>query len=221
MVVAVKSLREAKQRLQTFLTQQERSALALAMLEDVLAALVGSEEAEEIAVVSCDDQVFTLARRMNLTIIAEGENRGETAAIELATQWYAKQGARSLLRLPGDVPLITPEDVNAIFRAGRHSALVLVPSRDGLGTNALLRRPPDIIPVRFGGDSFRFHLENAQRVGANYQVLRLPRLELDIDTPDDLMLFAASESRTRTYCKLQELEWPLRYRYLASKASPK
>ena len=61
-----------------------------------------------------------------------------------------------------------------------------MPSSDGTGTNALVRTPPDCIESRFGPGSFRAHLDQARSKGVPADVLRLPGLMFDIDTPEDV-----------------------------------
>jgi 2-phospho-L-lactate guanylyltransferase (CobY/MobA/RfbA family) len=55
-----------------------------------------------------------------------------------------------------------------------------------VGTNALLRTPPDAIPVRFGPNSFSLHLQEAREKKIPYEVYHLPGVAFDIDTPEDL-----------------------------------
>jgi 2-phospho-L-lactate guanylyltransferase len=67
-----------------------------------------------------------------------------------------------------------------------------VPSADGTGTNALVRTPPDCIESRFGPGSFRAHLDQARSKGVPAEVLRVPGLMFDIDTPEDVAELLAS-----------------------------
>lgn len=112
-----------------------------------------------------------------------------------------------MLVIPGDIPLIRKEDVEAVLHAGEIADAVFVPSRDQRGTNAALLRPSDAMPLRFGDDSFGPHLEAARRRKLRTTVLRLPRIELDIDTPDDLAVLATQPAPTRTHALLEEVEW--------------
>jgi 2-phospho-L-lactate guanylyltransferase len=57
--------------------------------------------------------------------------------------------------------------------------------------------PPDVVPLRFGDDSFFPHLEAARGRGIAPTVLHLPGIALDIDNPADLAHFVALGSRTR------------------------
>ena len=66
---------------------------------------------------------------------------------------------------------------------------LLVPSRDRLGTNGLLLAPPDVIQLRFGYDSFNFHMNqlSVHRLPARF--CENERIALDIDEPKDLERF--------------------------------
>jgi 2-phospho-L-lactate guanylyltransferase len=86
-----------------------------------------------------------------------------------------------------DLPLAGPLDIENIWRALPESpGIVIVPSRDGDGTNALLRTPPSLFPSHFGPGSFAKHLGEAEQCGARVQILRNEKLETDIDDWDDL-----------------------------------
>ena len=84
-------------------------------------------------------------------------------------------------------------------------SVILVPARDELGTNAILRKPPDVIPSRFGYDSFKKHVEEARERNIQYEIHKLPRVALDIDEPEDLSLFASQKSPTKTYRELERI----------------
>ena len=97
----------------------------------------------------------------------------------------------ALLRLPIDIPLVLPSDIEALFANMQDApATVIVPSRDGMGTNALMRSPPTLFPSHFGPGSFALHLDEAKRCGARVHILRNPRIELDVDEIDDLSAVA-------------------------------
>jgi len=74
-------------------------------------------------------------------------------------------------------------------------ALVIVPSRDGTGTNAILRTPPALFPSHFGTGSFAKHCGEAERAGAQILVRRNTRLETDVDDEADLRALAREDLR--------------------------
>ncbi len=215
-VVPAKDLNGAKARLADFLTPDERRILALVMLEDVLAALVEVPRLDGILVVTCQAEIATLARELKAEVLEEPENRGHTAAVLHATQEVLARGARALLTVPGDLPAISPGEVETMLDTlGSSPSAVLVPSRDGQGTNGVLLTPPDALPLRFGEPSFENHLALARRLNLPTTVLHLCGIGLDIDRPNDLLAFLASPGDTRTYRELTA--WGVTSRLKANK----
>jgi 2-phospho-L-lactate guanylyltransferase len=196
-LVPVKNFENAKQRLASLLSAAERSELAAAMVEDVFDALADCRHAFEIAVVTGDVQARSLAVERKFAVIEDSENPGETGAIEAATRLCVERGAGYTLVLPADIPLVSPRDIDRIWTAAEHAATVLVPSANGRGSNAVLRRPADLFPLRFGNDSFLPHLAAARATGKPVQVLHLPRVGLDVDEPSDVSDLLRSPGQTR------------------------
>ncbi len=200
-LIPVKSTLRAKGRLASLLDQATRGSLSLSMLEDVLGAvmpLVG-RGVEAVYVATADTQAMAIARQRGATVLAETEQRSESYSVDAASRGLAAQGVEALLTIPADIPGIRTEDIEAILReatAGR--AMVLVPARGGMGTNAIWRRPPDAIPSRFGFDSFRKHQTEAERRGLAWVCLELPRVAVDIDEPEDVAAFLELPGSTRT-----------------------
>ena len=204
-VVPVKDLQHAKQRLADLLSASERRELFAAMLEDVLAALAASRHLAGILMVTRDPQARDLAGRYGARVLVEPANRGHTAASTLGAATLAAEGAPGMLQLPADLPLLTATDVDAVLQA--HAAapsITLAPSRDRRGSNAVACSPPDLLPLRFGDDSFFPHLERARSLGIEPKVVKRPGLALDVDTPADLAAFLATPSRTRAYAYLTQ-----------------
>jgi len=202
-LVPIKDLSKAKERLYPILSQSERTDLAYAMLEDVLIALRGSRLLDRILVVTLDENAVKLAESLDIEVIKETKQNGESESVDWASIICKEMGAESVLVIPGDAPLITPEDVDFILEKEKpYHSVILVPARDELGTNAILRKPPDVIPSRFGYDSFKKHIEEARRRNIPYEIHKLPRVALDLDEPEDLSLFASQKSETTTYREL-------------------
>ena len=127
-----------------------------------------------------------VAAQWGFEVVDEGAGRGETGAVELAVKVCRERGASSLAVIPGDIPLLTAADVDCVMHHGMQYNVVIVPSWDSRGTNAILLRPPDALQLRFGSWSFFPHVKQAKRKGLSYKVVRLPRIALDVDTPEDL-----------------------------------
>jgi 2-phospho-L-lactate/phosphoenolpyruvate guanylyltransferase len=205
-LVPVKDLSKAKERLSSILSQTERTALAYAMLEDVLRALRGSVFLNRLFVVTLDENAIEIAKSLGVEIIKETKQEGESASVDYASMICKNMGAESVLVIPGDAPLITHEDVDFILEKEKsYSSVILVPARDEMGTNAIFKKPPDAIPSRFGYDSFKKHIDESRQRNIPYEVYKLSKVALDIDEPEDLTLFASRKSQTKTYKELVKM----------------
>ena len=186
-LIPVKDLARAKQRLAILLTQEERTRLAWAMLEQTFAAAASVTNVDLIAVVTSYRPAMELAKQLDFAVVYESEQISESASVNYGSRQVMTMGAEAVLRLPIDLPLITAADIETILDHD-HTApsVVTVPSRDGTGTNAILRRPPTLFPSHFGPGSLAKHIAEAENAKARCTVLELPRIALDIDEPDDL-----------------------------------
>jgi 2-phospho-L-lactate guanylyltransferase len=205
-LIPVKSLGNAKQRLASLLDQSTRTKLAQAMLCDVLETLGAWATRPEVAIVTSDPFAVELARRLEFQVIPDNANRGETDAIDVATKWCEAQGIDDTLVIPGDIPLIQVCELEKILEAAPHEGSVLVPAADGRGTNAAWRRPAGLFPLRFGNDSFKPHLAAARAAEKPCVVLSLPGIALDVDNPSDLRQLAEAPGETRSQRLARQLD---------------
>jgi len=187
LLLPVKDLNSAKKRLMGVLTPEERFALAGAMLGDTIRAVRGARRAEKIFVVTNYQPVMQSARENHWEILPEEEQISESHSVDAASKICEQRGITALLRLPLDVPLIHSNDIDQLLSLDCHApALVIVPSRDGTGTNAMLRTPPTLFPSHFGSGSFAKHLAEAESAHARVTIRRNARLEMDVDDEADL-----------------------------------
>jgi 2-phospho-L-lactate guanylyltransferase len=199
-LVPVKTLQHAKQRLAGVLSAEERAAFFRAMLEDVLATLRECRDLAGIALVTGDSQAKALAARYGARVLEQARDCGHTAASTFGARALADEGVPGMLQLPADIPMISPQDVDAILQVhARAPAVTLAPSRDERGSNAVACSPPDVLPLRFGDDSYFPHLDCAIALGMEPGVVHRPGLALDVDTLDDLRAFLSRPSPTRAY----------------------
>jgi 2-phospho-L-lactate guanylyltransferase len=204
-VVPVKERDRAKERLAPLLPPEMRQALALAMLEDVLAALTSAVGLAGLLVVTVDPAASWVARHFGARLIEDGARDGHTGAVTAAARLLASERRSGMLTVPGDIPLVTADEIDRLVRAhGPAPSFTIAPSHDEGGSNAILLSPPDAVPLRFGPDSYFPHLRAAEAQGIRPTVLRLPGIALDIDNPEDLAAFALQPSTTRTRALLAE-----------------
>jgi len=203
-IIPVKRLVEAKSSLSEALTFVQRRELVLRMLADVLNAVRDARSVAGTIVVSPDEEVLRSARASHALGIPE-PNVGLNKALELASEHAVAKGATSILILPSDLPLLRAADVeNIIAMASSPRGVVIAPSKDN-GTNALFLRPPNVMDLRFGGESFPAHIAGARAVGIRPHIYRSITVATDIDDTADLPSVEAYGPGTRTRDFLRSL----------------
>lgn len=184
-VIPVKPFARAKSRLASVLSPLDRALLSRSLLTHVLDAAQAAPSVARVVIVSRDVEALQLAEERGLIALAE-EGRGLNRALAQATRWAARRGAGALLILPTDLPLLEPDDIEALWAlALDEPTVVIAPSRRGGGTNALLVRPPGLLSYRFGPGSFGAHWAQARALGIPLFVVRSSHLALDVDLPED------------------------------------
>jgi len=187
LLLPVKDLRNAKKRLTDVLTPEERFSLAEVMLADTFRAVRGVRRAEKIFVVTNYEPAMRLAEETGWEILREEQQISESHSVDAASKLCEQRGVSGLLRLPLDLPLVQSSDIDELLAVeSQVPSLVIVPSRDGTGTNAMLRTPPTLFPSHFGTGSFAKHLAEAKNSHAQVIVRRNARLEMDVDDEGDL-----------------------------------
>jgi 2-phospho-L-lactate guanylyltransferase len=202
-VVVARTGRTAKTRLAPVLTPGQRAALALAMLDDLLAAC-GDAGLAMIAVVDTLDGQRLVERRGACGLLDDGTDMNR--AVRAGAAHALAAGADSLVILPGDLPDAGPDDLRALAAAGAPArAVVVAPDRAGAGTNGLLLRPPDVIATAFGPGSAARHLALGRAAGADVARLFRPGLARDVDRPDDLAALVGASTGRATAAALARL----------------
>ena len=198
-VIPVKPIDRALGRLGSVLSPGERRDLQSAMLLDLLDALPGQrgrgrDVRRDRRCGRCGAQPRgrrprTLGPRPTAGDESGGRDRpggGRGPADRRGPDPHCRPAARR------------SQDLDAIIAALRPGrGAVLVPSRDGTGTNALALAPPFGIATRLGANSRALHEYALQNAGIAYRRLEMPSLALDVDTPADLLALARCDDDGR------------------------
>ena len=195
-LVPFKGASGAKRRLEPVLDERERESLVLAMVRDVLDALSRCRALSGTLLVSRDAQAFELAEEFGVDVFEESATDLSGAVVQSGTYALRQREAEGTLFVPGDVPLIRPEDVLAVLDGHEH--VTLVPDANDIGTNAAASSPPNAFEYLFDGKSFKPHIASARRVGIEPRVVRNTAWGLDVDTVQELAEVAPRAAGTRT-----------------------
>ncbi len=211
-LVPIKDPARAKSRLSDLLTAPERSLLAWAMLEDLISVL--EPLPWPVAFVTSSERAAARAAGLGYRVLWEGGQISESASVDAASRILKGEGVDAVLRLPADIPLAKTGDVEELLaQPVAAPCAILVPSWNRMGTNALLRMPPDLFPSRFGKNSFERHFREAAAVGAQVRIVENVHLALDIDDPTDVARFLAQPVEGETRRLLGELNVSRRLRH--------
>jgi 2-phospho-L-lactate/phosphoenolpyruvate guanylyltransferase len=186
-VLPIKDPTNAKERLASLLSAEQRRALAWLLIERTLAFFKDFTATANILVVTDSDRVAGRSEEEGYSVLREGRAEGETAAVERATRWSVEHGFRSQVVIPGDMAELDADEIRHLLTQDRPDpSVILCPATGDDGTNAILTTPPDVLRFRFGARSFPDYVEQARVKGVPCSVVRLDSLVLDLDTPDDV-----------------------------------
>lgn len=185
-IITVKFIGECKQRLSHVLSPNKRLDLVRVMFLDVLMACSQSKVFDTTWVCCAGDTKY-IPRDMGVWPIQDNEMKGMKYAIDKLIPLANSFGITHLLVIPSDIPLIRSEDFRTMWQVlNENHQAVLVPSRDGTGTNAIFCTPPDLFSMEFEGESLDRNIQTIKDKNLKYATLDLPTVALDIDTENDL-----------------------------------
>ena len=197
-IVPVKSFSKAKTRLN--IPQIKRESLCKAMLEEVLKTLSKCKSIDDIVIVSKDDAVIKLGKPFGAIQIFD-DDLGVNQAVHLADQYLSDLECNCSVIFPQDIPMMESSDVDSLlgFLKSRNS-VILVPSRQFNGTNALVRYYASSMKTQYDKGSYSYQLNAAKSVTQNISLAFIRRMMLDIDDELDLA-FMLKQNEKPDFCK--------------------
>jgi|TARA_B100000131_G_scaffold81846_2_gene78867 2-phospho-L-lactate guanylyltransferase len=204
-LVPFKNFKNAKSRLRKDLSDKETKKIVKLMLEDVLEQVSKSKLGDKKFLLTNDSEAIALGQKYGLEIILENKQINESTSVDNACTYLKKIGASAVLRLPGDVPAISHQDIDEIIHNGKKDNVsVLVPSESKLGTNAFFKCPPDVISSSFGENSFEKHMASFIGNDIKFKVMEIENVSIDIDSIEDLKKIKSSNKRSKTIDYIKE-----------------
>lgn len=160
------------------------------LLRNTLSVLKKSSVLSQIVIVSSDDRAEKIARMSDVEYLREDSDSGVNAAISRADDYSCEMGADATIVIPQDLPLLTNSALDAICRKaeGQERCLVICPSIRYDGSNALLRKPSDLMRTSYDNDSFNAHLRLAKKLKVALNVFLSDRIMIDLDTIEDVRI---------------------------------
>ena len=197
-IIPVKTFSVAKTRLKLSKTQKEE--ICKAMLEEVLDTVSKSQYIDKIILVSKDETALELGRKFNTIEIFDDES-GVNHAVHSADQYILDNGYDRSVVFPQDIPIMRSSDIDNLlgFHKSKNS-VIIVPSRQLNGTNALVRCSTNIMKTQYDRGSYTFQLNAARSVSQNVSIALIRRIMLDIDDEHDLA-FMLNQNEKPDLCK--------------------
>ena len=181
-LVPVKAFSQAKERLSTVLSPQQRAALARSMAEHVLNAA----SPLPVAIVCDNKEVAEWAEALGAQVLSE-PGLGLNGAVQAAVAVLEAQGVSRIIVAHSDLPLAKP-----LAWLANVQGIALVPDRRDEGTNVISLPAHCGFRFSYGPGSFARHRAEADRTGLTVTVVRDPDLAWDVDFPADMTALARS-----------------------------
>ena len=186
-IVPAKQFEKGKSRLASLLDIPDRVKLGALLLDSTLRTLEKATAISNTIVVSSDVRAKTIAEIHGAIFLEEGKDIGVNNAVTLANDYCIQAGADATIVVPQDLPLALSKDIDTICNAAKnwHKCLIICPSARCDGSNALLRRPPNLIDSYYDNNSFNKHINAAKKAGAKIKIILSYRMMRDLDTTED------------------------------------
>tara|TARA_B100001750_G_scaffold194850_1_gene166375 strand:+ start:22 stop:657 length:636 start_codon:yes stop_codon:yes gene_type:complete len=192
-IIPVKTFSKAKTRLN--LQQDCKMEICSLMLQEVLKTISNCKVVNQIVLVSKDEAALKIGRQFNSIEIFDNES-GVNNAINLADQYLSDKNFDCSIIFPQDIPTMTSSDIDTLLGFIKSTnSVIIVPSRQFNGTNALVRCPADLIQTRYDMGSYTHQIDAANTKTKNISIALIRRMMLDIDDESDLAFMLKQNSK--------------------------
>jgi 2-phospho-L-lactate guanylyltransferase len=206
-IIPVKTFLQAKTRLG--LSSEQKEKICEIMLEEILHILSISPQIDKIIIVTKEKKALDISKKFDVIPITDNKESGVNYAVSLADQYLLKNGFEVSIVFPQDIPYIKTQDIDFMlkFKADSDFAIV-VPSRRFDGTNALVRKPVNLMKTHYDEDSYKIHMSTAKKRTRDVSMAFVKRIMWDVDNMEDLKFLLAQNEKPDVAKKIQSvLEW--------------
>ena len=197
-IIPVKTFSKAKTRLN--LQQTSKEEICSIMLQEVLKTISSSKLINKIVMVSKDEAALKIGRQFNVIELFDDES-GVNNAINLADKYLFDKKFDCSVIFPQDIPIMTSFDIDTLLGFIRSiDSVIIVPSRQFNGTNALVRCPASLMQTKYDMGSYTHQMDAANAKAKNISIALIRRMMLDIDDESDLA-FMLKQNDKQDFCK--------------------
>ena len=196
-IIPVKTFSKAKTRLN--LQQTSKEEICSIMLQEVLKIISASKLINKIVMVSKDEAALKIGRQFNVIELFDDES-GVNNAINLADKYLFDKKFDCSVIFPQDIPIMTSFDIDTLLGFIRSiDSVIIVPSRQFNGTNALVRCPASLMQTKYDMGSYTHQMDAANAKAKNISIALIRRMMLDIDDESDLA-FMLKQNTKPDFC---------------------
>ena len=175
-------------RLSPILNQDERIQLAKSLSTRLIHILVELKGIQKVMILTAETNWSKTIKHPKLVIHKEKSNEAFKSKIDSAADWAYEMGAKQLMYLSIDIPLVEKKDIKGMIDSHNGGLTIVEAKKDG-GTNALICELPRRFGFQFGKNSFLKHLKAAELKKVDTNIQCIDGLSFDLDDQDDWEYF--------------------------------
>ena len=192
-IIPVKTFSKAKTRLN--LQPDCKEEICSLMLQEVLRTVSDCKIINQIVLVTKDEDALKIGRQFNAVGIFDDE-LGVNNAINLADEYLSDKNFECSVIFPQDIPTMTSTDIETLLGFIKSTnSVIIVPSRQFNGTNALVRCPSGLMQTKYDLGSYTHQIDAARTRTNNISIALIRRMMLDIDDESDLAFMLKQNSK--------------------------
>ena len=183
-IIPINEFSRSFTRLSSVLDLEQRMELAKNLSSRLIQILLTVDEVEKIVLFTCEKNWPGELQHSKLVLRKDEDKKPLKQKIDSVADWAYGSGAKKMMYLSIDLPLVEKKDITQIIDSHKHGLTLVQAKKDG-GTNALIADLPRKINFQFGADSFRKHLEAAKLEKLKTNIQSAEGLSFDLDDHDD------------------------------------